>query len=149
MAKTKYGKYVISNPKVVEQLAHHSKEADNPWKNQAEVYLDGEIVPGCPVWFDINWIYDTHLPSVPGWVKPHKHEQNEILLFVATNPEGDLGGEVEITIGKGKDKEKHSFNHTTAVFIPAGITHCPIVYKSVDKNKPQMMMALLFNPQYT
>jgi hypothetical protein len=113
------------------------------------VYLDGEMLPGCPVWFDINWIYSTHLPSVPGWVKTHKHKQNEILLFVATNPEGDLGGEIEITIGKGKDKEKHTFSHTTAVFIPAGITHCPIVYKSVDRNKPQMMMALLFNPEYT
>lgn len=149
MAETKYGKYVVSKPKIVAQLAHHSKEAAYPWKNPAEVYLDGETVPGCPVWFDINWIYDTHLPSVPGWVKPHKHDQNEILLFVATNQEGDLGGEIEISIGKGKDREKHAFSHTTAVFIPAGITHCPIVYKSVDKKKPQMMMALLFNPEYT
>jgi len=149
MTETKYGKYIISKPKIVTQLAHHSKEAAYPWKFPAEVYLDGDIVPGCPVWFDINWIFDTHLPSVPDWIKPHKHDQNEILLFVATNSEGKLGGEIEISIGKGKDREKHTFSHTTAVFIPAGITHCPIVYKSVDKKKPQMMMALLFNPDYT
>jgi len=141
MAETKYGKYIISDPKIAQQLAHHSKEAEYPWKNPAEVYLDGDLIPGCPAWLDINWIYDTHLPSVPGWVKPHKHAQNEILFFLATK--------IEISIGKGKDREKHTFSHTTAVFIPAGLTHCPIVYKSVDKNKPQIMLALLFNPEYT
>jgi len=65
MPETKYGKYVVSEPKVVEQLAHYSKEAEYPWKYPAEVYLDDEMVPGCPVWFDINWIFDTHLPSAP------------------------------------------------------------------------------------
>jgi len=147
MPETKYGKYVVSEPKVVEQLAHHSKEADYPWKYPAEVYLDDEMVPGCPVWFDINWIFDTHLPSVPDWIKPHKHDYNDVLLFGATNPERELGGEIDISLGE--EGEKHSFDHTTAIFIPAGLTHCPIVYKSVNKNKPQMMMALLFNPEYT
>lgn len=147
MAEKKYGKYVVSEPKKVEQLAHHSREADYPWKNQAEVYLDDEMVPGCPVWFDINWIFDTHLPSVPDWILPHKHDYNEILLFVATNPEQELGGEIQISLGE--EGEKHTFSHTTAIFVPKGLLHCPIVYKSVDKNKPQMMMALLFNPKYT
>ena len=148
MATTKYGKYVISKPKVVEQLASHLKETAYQWKQPAEIYLDGEILPGCPVWFDINWIWDTHLPKEASWIRPHEHDQNEVLLFIATNPEGDLGGEIEISIGKGRNAEKHTFNHTTAIYMPAGLTHCPIVYKSFDKSKPQMMMALLFNPKY-
>jgi hypothetical protein len=148
MPGTKYGKYVVSNPKVPDQLAGHLKETAYLWKNPAEVYLDGQMVPGCPVWFDLNWVNDTHLATEPSWIKPHKHEQNEVLLFIATNPEGDLGGEIEISIGEGKDVEKHTFRHTTFIYLPAGLMHCPIIYKTFDKSKPQLMMALLFNPEY-
>lgn len=144
MVELKYGKYIISDPKVVDQLVHHDKEEAYQWKLPAETYLGGDMVPGCPVWLDINWIFDTHLPQEPSWVEPHKHDQLEILLFVATNPKGELGGEVEFNIGG----EKHTFDHTTAIYVPPGVEHCPIVYRTFNKDMPQMMMALLFNPEY-
>lgn len=144
MTDTKYGKYIISNPKVVQQLVHHEEEEAYQWKLPAKTYMSGELVPGCPIWFDLNWINDTHLPSEPSWVAPHKHDQVEVLFFVATNPQGDLGGEIEFTIGG----ERHTFSKTTAIYIPPGVEHCPIVYKSFSKNMPQLMMALLLNPEY-
>ena len=42
----------------------------------------------------------------------------------------ELGGEVEFWI----EGEKHVFDKSTAVFIPAGVWHCPLFTHRVDKS---------------
>ena len=144
MADTKYGKYFVSDPKLVDELSGHSKEAKREGMTPAQVFLDNDLVPGCPVWFDVVWVYDNVLPAP--WVLPHKHDVDEVLVCLATNKEHDLGGVVEIAMGD--EGEIHTITRSTAIFIPKGLTHCPLTYKSVDKNKPQIFIAMLLNPEY-
>jgi hypothetical protein len=65
--------------------------------------------------------------------KPHVHPRPEILTFMGTdlNDLGQLGGEVEIYLGK--EMERHVLTTPTAVVIPGGLAHCPLVITRVDR----------------
>jgi hypothetical protein len=65
--------------------------------------------------------------------KPHAHPKPEVLIFMGTdlNDLSQLGGEVEI--GLGKEMETHVITTPTAVVIPGGLAHCPLVVTRVDR----------------
>lgn len=54
MAKGQYSKYVISEPRV-ETVAYHPIKDVKGVTFPDEIYLDGQIVAGCPVVVDIGW----------------------------------------------------------------------------------------------
>jgi hypothetical protein len=56
----------------------------------------------------------------------------------------DFGAEVELEMGE--EAEKHIINTTTWVYIPAGLLHCPLIFKKVDK--PIMFGHVMFAPTY-
>jgi hypothetical protein len=72
--------------------------------------------------------------------KPHVHDYDETIFFIGSDPRNfsDLGAEVEFAIGE--DQEKHVFDKPTAVVIPKGLPHCPIVTKRIDR--PYLCMAV-------
>ncbi|MFC1942265.1 hypothetical protein ACFLWU_03500 [Chloroflexota bacterium] len=144
MDKSKYGKYFVSNPKLRYTLGGHNIGTKIEGMTPAQVFLDKDIMPGCPVWVDVVWIYDNVTPSP--WVFAHKHDVDEVLVFLATNGEGDLGGEIELAMGE--EGEIHKIHQNTTVYIPRGVTHCPLTVKSVDKNKPQLFLAFLLQSEY-
>jgi hypothetical protein len=64
--------------------------------------------------------------------KPHSHSHPEILLFLGSEA-GDLrqlGGEAEIALGE--EMERHLITEPTAVVVPAGLLHCPLVINKVN-----------------
>jgi hypothetical protein len=65
--------------------------------------------------------------------KPHVHPKPEILTFIGTDLDdlSQLGGEVEIYLGK--EMERHVLTAPTAVVIPGGLAHCPLVITRVDR----------------
>ena len=66
----------------------------------------------------------------------HKHEFDQYLVFLSGDPRNmlDLDGEIEFTLSlDGIHKEVHTFTRYTSVYIPAGLYHCPLVYKKVTK----------------
>jgi hypothetical protein len=65
--------------------------------------------------------------------KPHVHPRPEILFFVGTdlNDLTRLGGEVEICLGK--EMERHLITVPTAVVIPGGLFHNPLVITSLER----------------
>ncbi len=67
--------------------------------------------------------------------KPHAHPKPEILFFIGTdmNDLSRLGGEVEIYLGKQNEMERYLLTEPTAVVIPGGVAHCPLVITRVDK----------------
>ncbi len=144
MAKNKYDKYFISKPKLRYNLSGHNPDTKIEGMTPAQVYLNKDLVPGCPFWFDIVWIYDKVAPAP--WVFAHKHDVDEVIAFLAPNGEHDLGGEVELAMGE--EGEIHTIRQTTAVYIPAGVTHCPLTVKKVDKKKPFFFLAFLLQPEY-
>jgi hypothetical protein len=65
--------------------------------------------------------------------RAHVHPYDECLVFFGhdVNNPGYLGA--ELTIDIGKEHEKHTFNVPTAVSIPKGTPHFPIVCNKVEK----------------
>ena len=65
--------------------------------------------------------------------KPHVHPKAEILLFMGADTRNlsDLGGEVELSLGK--EKERHVIAEPAAVFVPKGLPHCPLIVTRVDR----------------
>ncbi|MCJ7604653.1 MAG: hypothetical protein MUO19_01285 [Dehalococcoidales bacterium] len=65
--------------------------------------------------------------------KPHAHPQPEILFFLGTDLDdaSRLNGEAEIYLGK--EMVKYTITEPTAVVVPAGLAHCPLVMTKVEK----------------
>jgi len=65
--------------------------------------------------------------------KPHVHSKPEILIFMGTdlNDLTRLGAEAEICLGK--EMERHVITAPTAVVIPGGLAHNPLVITKVDR----------------
>jgi hypothetical protein len=128
MSEGKYGKYIISEPRV-ENVAYHPVKDVRGVTFPDEIYLDGEILEGAPVVVDIGWCFQIPEPDPVEWA--HTHDFDEVLCFIGTDPEHphDLGGEIEFHIGD----EKHTFDATTTIYIPKGLSHCPFIHKRVDR----------------
>ncbi len=133
MVPGKYGKYVIDDPKLVRDLAFHDFGSVGGFTFPDEVYLDEDLCPEANSWLDIVWIWDkTEPPELPGL---HSHPFAEIVLLVGSDPKDlrDLGGEVSWGMGDGEDAERFALTSTTAIYVPKGLPHGPLVYERVDR----------------
>ncbi len=141
MSKGKYGKYIISKPRV-ENVAYHPIKDVKGVTFPDEIYLDAQIVEGCPVVVDIGWRFQIPEPDPVEWT--HTHDFDEVLCFVGTDPKNphDLGAEIEFYIGD----ERHNFTTTTTIFIPKGTPHCPFIHKRVDR--PFILAVFALNKSY-
>lgn len=65
--------------------------------------------------------------------RPHAHLRPEILFFIGTdtNNLGYLGGEAVICLGK--EMERHVITEPTAVVIPKGLAHNPLIITKIDR----------------
>lgn len=89
----------------------------------------------------------THV-SVPfeGKEDAHKHDFAEVFVFVPCSD--DLRAyDAESEIYIGEEGEKIIINETTAVHIPAGQVHCPIIHKRVGT--PFFFVNCPITPQYS
>ncbi len=134
MDNTKYGKYIITQLKKVDEA---------PWTNPPQaagkgrggrvLFLDSEIIPGA---FYVEVALGGGLPSEAGQNKksvaePHKHDHDEVLAMFGTDLSDpyELNGEVEFWLGD----EKHILTKSCIIFIPKGLMHCPLITRRADK----------------
>jgi hypothetical protein len=139
MAASKYGNYIIS------KLQQPAEEA--PWnppvtaagkgKGGRVLYLDNDVIPGA-FYMETVWIMprpaltkeqvEAAKKRGPG---PHSHKIDEVIAFIGTdhNDPYDLGAEVELWLGD----EQHIITKTSLVFVPAGLKHCPLVFRKVER----------------
>jgi len=140
MAKTKYGKYIISEYK--------PPAAEAPWsppnlggvskgKGGRVFYLDNSIIPGA-FYMECVWVMPRPAGTMPGGAtarrvgtESHAHDYDEVIAFFGTdnNDPYDLGAEVELWLGD----EKHIITKSSLVFVPAGLKHCPLTFLKVDR----------------
>ena len=124
MAESKYGKYILKDAKPPE-MQRRTTEARGVSLHEAATAEIGK--------FDFNFnfvgIIAPHVLADP----PHKHDCDEFLFFIPTDPENapDLGGEVEIALGE--EWEKHTITTSAIICLPPGVQHAPIYMKKVDK----------------
>ncbi len=124
MSESKYGKYVVSELKTPE-FTPEAIAAYNKFARRI-LWIDENVVEGS---FQLNasWYLHpaVHLPE------PHVHDADEIIAFFGSDPEDqhNLNGEIELWI----EDEKQVITKSSLVFVPAGVKHCPLVIKRVDK----------------
>jgi hypothetical protein len=124
MAENKYGKYVLKEPK---NNPPPRKPTEIPTFGLSEEMMSAFQKLECN--FNFVGILAPHVLGDP----PHKHDCDELLFFISTDPEhtADLGGEVELALGE--EWEKHVINTSAIVCLPAGTQHCPMYIRKVDR----------------
>jgi hypothetical protein len=81
--------------------------------------------------------------------EPHKHDFPQYLMFSSLDADDlvDLGGVIEMTLSEdGKAMEKHIITKATTLYLPAGLYHNPLIFKTVTK--PILIMDLYFSDKY-
>ncbi len=92
------------------------------------LWLDENVVPGA-LHINTSWFRKAS-PTLEN--VPHVHQDDdEIIGFIGSDPDNpaDLNGEVEIWIGD----EQYIFDRSTMIFVPAGLKHCPLILRRVDR----------------
>ena len=128
MTANKYGKYFIKEPLSMGRFAtnlRYSSEFPN---------TD----------FTIRWHYITGPHVMEN--EPHAHDFDQFSLFMGGNPMDIREFDAEVEVFLGKEGEKHVINATTILYIPKGLIHCPLVFKTV--NKPIMFMNIPLTSHY-
>ena len=133
MDQGKYGKYIIENPKFVEDLPFHDFSNVRGFTFPDEVYIDEDLCAEANSWLDIVWVWDqTNPKELPPL---HRHPFAEIVLLIGSNPKDlrDLGGELSWGMGEGDDAETFTLTKTTAIYVPANLPHAPLIFERVDR----------------
>jgi hypothetical protein len=123
MAKTKYGHLVKKVP---------INKGEPEGANARElIWLVGKDLEGLNLHFALGRYEGTGIWHP--WAGPHVHPFGECLLCFGhdTDDPGYFGAELELALGE--EQEKHTFNTPSVVVLPAGLPHCPLVTKRVDK----------------
>ncbi|MCJ7605579.1 MAG: hypothetical protein MUO19_06045 [Dehalococcoidales bacterium] len=126
MNESKYRKYIVTELKIPEEkqkiTADYNKYA------RRILWMDEHVIPGA---FHMNTAW--YLKAAQTLEDtPHVHEDDdEIIGFFGNNPEDpyDLGGEIEIWL----DDEQHIITKSAMLFVPAGLKHCPLILRRVDR----------------
>ncbi len=125
MSKSKYGKYVVTDLIVPEEKKRI--EADYSKYAKRILWMDENVVKGA---FHMNTAW--YLKAATTLEdKPHVHDADEIIGFFGNDPMDphDLGGEIEIWL----EDEKQVIKKSALLFVPAGMKHCPLILKRVDR----------------
>jgi len=104
-------------------------------------YMSGVQIPGVKYYIEFGWTFDMPMTKTAGVGMPEMAHRNfdEIVLHVGgdpSNPE-DLGGDMEFYVGG----QPLTFDTTSALFIPRGLSHGPLRLK--EYRKPHIVMAIM------
>lgn len=139
---SKFGKLVFPFPQEVNEIA---SDGVTDFVVSPQAYFRGACqIPGS----EFNQSYQI-------FVKPffldrvqHRHVKDEFLVFLGASFPNvfDFDAKIEFTLGKGEEAETYIIDKPTIIRIPAGIYHCPLNFKEV--NKPVLFLATLFTPAF-
>ena len=84
---------------------------------------------------EFMWIWKDNAMGATSEKPPHKHDCDEMFLFLGTNKDdtNDLGAEIEFWLGEGDEADKLTFNTSSFIFVPSNLLHMPIICKNVKK----------------
>ena len=124
MPESKHAKYIVTDLK-----APFSPESVKKYNEFAKriLWMDKNVVPGA---FQMNCSW-YRKPNSEHLGYAHKHDSDEIIGFFGSDYEKphELNAELEVWL----EDEKFIITKSVMIFIPAGMMHCPIYIKRVDK----------------
>jgi hypothetical protein len=126
MTETKYGRFIITEPKPNIWDMEEGNVKDGPDVMTPVVYLDNKVLNGA-FYVESSWFWKANKFSPPA----HTHDFDEVLAFFGSNPKDphDLCGEVELWL----EDERHILTKSCLVFIPKGMKHCPMLILRADR----------------
>ncbi len=147
MTESKYEKYVVREPTRIQG------KDETVWttvRNSMTIppfsfFLGDKPIKEAHTLLELTWIWkDTAIGANPE-SPPHKHGYDEIFMFCGTNrvDPKDFGAEVEMWMGEGDKAEKITTNTSSAIFVPKGTVHLPIIFRNVKK--PIMLVLVGLN----
>ncbi|HSW57703.1 MAG TPA: hypothetical protein VLH15_04840 [Dehalococcoidales bacterium] len=109
---------------------------------QQSVSLSGSELEG----INLNFVMNLYNKSGRWSVPSHVHRYDEVLVFFGHNTDnlGYLGAEISIELGE--EREKHTFSVPTAIAVPMGLPHFPVICHKIEK--PYRMMQIGLSSQY-
>lgn len=74
----------------------------------------------------------------------HTHDFDQIIFLLGGDPADVTGFDAEVEMSLGEPLEKHVINYPSCIYIPAGLMHCPLNFKTVSK--PIMFIDITLSP---
>jgi hypothetical protein len=152
MAESKYEKYIVRKAGVVVRVGddyHDEIPASNEFHPLSDVNTGPRVIFSSDLIANaetkVEYMYitgDTAVGTGEDFV-PHKHNYEEIFLFLGTDPQdtAKLGAEVEFWLGEGDGLEKVVLTTSSAVYVAPGVAHFPQIWKNVKR--PVMTMVIM------
>jgi hypothetical protein len=148
MAESKYSRYIITDVKMDVDLPSYRGEAghvpDDSRKMPTRLmWLDSSIIPGA--FYSETVVVWPACAGERRAAEEHTHDFTEIIGFFGTNFEDphDLCGEIELWL----EGEKHVMTRSFLAYIPAGMKHCPLIARRIEK--PIMHFTMSPSKQYS
>lgn len=94
------------------------------------LWMDETRVEGASFYMECIWLWGGVTTSGTT-EEPHVHDFDEVIGFIGTNPDspGDLDARMEIVLGD----ETHFLTRSCLLHIPAGMKHCPLTFREVNR----------------
>jgi len=124
MAEFDYKKYVVQKP-----AYEVTPKMEVKGRIPAMTLMSANLVPDAKMYIETGWVLG--MPDPNPHIGEHTHDYDEIILHIGTDPQNpeDLGGEIEI----GIDGHPVVINRTSAIYVPKGIKHGPLVWKKFER----------------
>jgi hypothetical protein len=128
-----YEKYLVRKP--VKEV-----DAGTPVKNRpggSSTLMNNNLVPGSNIYVEGGWVLG--MPDPNPHIFEHAHDYEEIVVHFGSdyqNPE-DLGGEIDFYV----DGKPLKVDKTSALYVPRGVKHGPLVWKKYSR--PHLEMAIM------
>jgi hypothetical protein len=131
MADSKYEKYIVRKPIYEAGAGYQGRQSPTM------TFMSSKQVPAADYYIELGWIWE--MPRPNPHIHEHVHTYDEIVLHWGGNPELPqvLGGEIEFYVGG----QPITFNTTTGIYIPAGVSHGPLTWKKFEF--PHIEMAFM------
>jgi hypothetical protein len=131
---TNFEKYLVKKPA-------YEVIAGTPVKNRqgpsSMTMMSNGLVPGCDIYVEGGWVWG--MPKPNPHIFEHVHDYEEIVVHFGTDykhPE-ELGAEIDFYVGG----EPLRLDRTSAVYVPRGVGHGPLVWKKYQS--PHFEMAIM------
>lgn len=126
MPEKKYEKLIVTELKIPPEKQALTEDY-NKYARRI-LWMDEHVVSGA---FHMNTAWYLKAAETLENV-PHVHkDDDEIIGFFGSNPDDpwDLCGEIEIWL----NDEQYILNRSAMIFVPAGMKHCPLILRRVDR----------------
>jgi hypothetical protein len=137
MAALRYSENIITDtreytPQEIARIQEMMKQhpVESTVKLLRLLWMDDTKVKGASLYMECIWLWEGATTSGTT-EEPHAHDFTEVIGFISTDPENprELGARMEIILGD----ETHFLTKSCLVHVPAGMKHCPLTFREVNR----------------